>query len=47
MYKTEIDSQTEKTNVWLSKGKGGGGKDKLRVWNQHVHITIHINKTDN
>ena len=33
MYKTEIDSQTEKTNVWLSKGKGGGGKDKLRVWN--------------
>ena len=33
MYKTEIDSQTEKINVWLSKGKGVGEKDKLRVWN--------------
>ena len=33
MYKTEIDSQTEKTNVGLSKGKGVGEKDKLRVWN--------------
>ena len=21
-YKTEIDSQTQKTNLWLSKGKG-------------------------
>ena len=25
IYKTEIDSQTKKTNVWLPKGKGGGG----------------------
>ena len=24
MYKTEIDPQTQKTNLWLSKGKGGG-----------------------
>ena len=23
-YKTEIDSQTVKTNLWLPKGKGGG-----------------------
>ena len=24
IYKTEMDSQTLKTNVWLSKEKGGG-----------------------
>ena len=24
IYKTEIDSQTQKTNLWLSKGKGKG-----------------------
>ena len=27
IYKIEIDSQTQKTNVWLSKWKGG--RDKL------------------
>ena len=29
IYKTEIDSQTQKTNVWLSKWKGG--RDKLGI----------------
>ena len=30
IYKTETDSQTQKTNLWLPKGKGGGwGRDKL------------------
>ena len=24
IYKTEADSQTPKTNLWLPKGKGGG-----------------------
>ena len=24
IYKTEINSQTQKTNLWLPKGKGGG-----------------------
>ena len=32
IYKTEIDSQTQKTNLWLPKGKGGGWRDKLGVW---------------
>ena len=32
IYKAEIDSQTQKTNLWLPKGKGGG-RDKLGVWN--------------
>ena len=31
IYKTEIDPQTQKTNLWLSKGKGRGW-DKLGVW---------------
>ena len=31
IYKTETDSQTLKTNLWLPKGKGGGG-DKFRIW---------------
>ena len=25
IYKTEIESQLQKTNVWLPGGKGGGG----------------------
>ena len=28
IYKTEIDPQTQKTNLWLPKGKGGK-RDKL------------------
>ena len=31
IYKTEIDSQTQKTNLWLPKGVGKG--NKLGVWN--------------
>ena len=31
IYKTEKDSQTQKTNLWLLKGKGKG-RDKLGVW---------------
>ena len=31
VYKTEIDSQTSKTNLWLPKGKEVGG-GKLGVW---------------
>ena len=25
IYKSETDSQTQKTNLWLPKGKGAGG----------------------
>ena len=31
IYKTETDSQTQKTTLWLPKGKGWG-RDKLGVW---------------
>ena len=30
IYKTETDSQTQKTNLWLPKGEGV--RDKLEVW---------------
>lgn len=30
IYKTEIDSETWKANLWFLKGKGG--RDKLGVW---------------
>ena len=38
IYKTETDPQTQKTNLWLPKGKA---EDKLRVWKQHIHTTIY------
>ena len=31
-YKTETDSQTQETNLWLPKGGRGGGRHKLGVW---------------
>ena len=39
------NSQTQETNLWLSKGKAGGGGGKLGVWDSHTHTSIH--KTDN
>ena len=38
-YKTEIDPQTQKTNLWLLKGKGGWGE--LGVWDYHIYTTIY------
>ena len=35
--RTETDTQTLKTNIWLPKGTGGGGGDGLGVWCWHVH----------
>ena len=31
IYKKETDSQTQKTNLWLPKGKGSG-RGKFGVW---------------
>ena len=39
IYKTDADWQNLKTNLCLPKGKGAG-KDKLGVWDQHIHTTI-------
>ena len=32
LFTKQIDSQTQKTNLWLPEGKGGGVRDKLEVW---------------
>ena len=40
IYKTEIDPQTQKTNLWLPKGKARG-RDKLGVWGKQIHTTIY------
>ena len=34
IYKTETDSQIQKTSLWLPKGKGGGEvrRDQLGAW---------------
>ena len=38
IYTTEIDSQTQKTNLWLLKGKG---QDKLEAWDQQIRTTMY------
>ena len=44
IFQTERDSQTQKTNLWLQKGKGCGGGI-----NQEIVINIHttLYKIDN
>ena len=40
IYKTEINSQILKPNLWLLKGKCGMGNDKLRNWYSHTHFLL-------
>ena len=42
--KQEVESQMQKTNLWLP-GDKGEGRDKLGDWDWHIHTTIY--KTDN
>ena len=30
-----------KTNSWLPKGTGGGGRDGLGVWDWHMHTEVY------
>ena len=41
IYKTEIDSQTQRTNLRLPKGKQRHKRDKLGVWDQQIQTTIY------
>ena len=43
IYKTEIDSQSQETNLWLPKRKGEK-KDKLGIWDQQMETTMSKNK---
>ena len=39
IYKTETDSQTQKTNLWLPKGKGGEGYIRsLGLTDTHYYV---------
>ena len=38
MYKSETDSQTQKTNLWLPKGEGG---DKSGVQDYQIQTTMY------
>ena len=41
IYKTETDSQIQKTNLWLPKGKGvGGGINEEFGINTHTPLKI-------
>ena len=36
IYKTETDSQMLKTNLWLTKGKGGRRREKLQKFGINI-----------
>ena len=38
IYKTEVDSQTQKTTYGYQRE---WGREKLGVWNEHIHTTIY------
>ena len=40
IYKTETDSQTSKTNLWLPK-RTRWGTDGLGVWGWHMHTSVY------
>ena len=44
IYKTEIESQMYKTNLWLPRGQGGRGI-KWEIGTDNIHTTIY--KIDN
>ena len=39
IYKTETDSQTQKANLWLPKGKGTGISQELEI-NQYKLLYV-------
>ena len=41
IYKTEIESQMWKTNLWLPRGKGSGEWDTLGVWDLRIYTIVH------
>ena len=38
---TETDSKTLKTNLWVPKETGGGGKDGLEIWDWHMVTEVY------
>ena len=46
IYKTEIETQTYRTNVWIPRGKGEGW-DELGDWDWHIYTIDTMYKIDN
>ena len=46
IYKAEIETQMQKTNIWIPRGKGGG-YDKLGDGDSHIHTIDTVCKIDN
>ena len=43
IYRREVESWMQKTNLWLPEDKGG--RDKLGDWDSHIHMAVY--KIDN
>ena len=39
MYKTKIDSQAQKTNLWSPNRKWE--RDQLGIWDEQIHTTVY------
>ena len=46
IYKTETDSQTQKNNLCLPKGKGGGGEINQKFGN-NIYTLLYIKQLNN
>ena len=47
IYKTEIDSQAQKTNLWLPKGKGGVGRGINHKFGINIYTLLYIKQITN
>ena len=41
IHKIGTDLEILKSNLWLPKGKHGGGRDKSGTWDEYTHTTIY------
>ena len=46
IYKTETDSKTQETNLWLTKGKGWGGEINQEFGN-NIYTLLSIKQINN
>ena len=45
MCKAEIETQMERTDIWIPKGKWSGQEER-GDWNRHIYIIDTMYKTD-
>ena len=42
IYERETDSQTQRTDLWLPRARGPGGRDGVGVWGLQMQTIIYI-----